>query len=212
MVAISVTVTDSVVAENSTPPGGPYRSMNGGDRYDLSQNTLHPDNSARLNNGNYFSANPNQKNRNMANQKFTEIPSWVNKRQAEMEDWRKQNNIHQSSDLTQKFVQRPDMPEWVKQQQVFTEKHLQQSNISPQHGWNKQHQAQWNNKQVVPMVEPNHPVVPPQGYGSQVNRKQQYFPAARGPVFGPGVPPAGFNNQHSYQVQQYRQPFPPAWR
>jgi len=83
---------------------------------------------------------------------------------------------------------------------------------------NQNHQAmqQWNQRQMMPMNIPpkrvNPQAVNPQYTQPQINRMKQYFPAARGPVYGPNVPPpAGYNNPN-YGNNPPVNLYPPVWR
>ncbi|MCW8911245.1 MAG: hypothetical protein OQK76_11575, partial [Gammaproteobacteria bacterium] len=115
-------------------------------------------------------------------------PEWVKQRQAQMEQWMKQNNNQ-------------PQPEWLKQRQAQMEQMMQQPQ-SANHPW-----PQWNQNQRPPMPRPD--IAAPQN-----NRNQQYFPSARGPVYGPGVPPPAFNGQPGYQAprQWNPNPYPPVRR
>ena len=99
---------------------------------------------------------------------------------------------------------RAQMEQWMKQRQAQMDQQIKQPNMQPPQGWNNQ-QPQ-NHKQLQAMPHPNI------GPGPQNNRAQQYFPSARGPVYGPGGPPPGFNGQPGYQPPAQWNPYPPVRR
>ena len=93
-----------------------------------------------------------------------------------------------------------DVPQWVKQQQAQRGRWMQQApNMQAPQAWVNQQRPNWNYNQgqqnynqAPPMMNPN------RGGNVQPNPMQQYFPYARGPVYGPGVPPAEFGQQPRY--------------
>ena len=99
---------------------------------------------------------------------------------------------------------RAQMEQWMKQRQAQMDQQMKQSNMQPPQGWNNQQPQNHNQLQAMP-----HPNMGP---GPQNNRAQQYFPSARGPVYGPGGPPPGFNGQPGYQPPQQWNPYPPVRR
>jgi len=75
---------------------------------------------------------------------------------------------------------------------------------------------QWNQRQQAPMNGRAQRFVPqaasPQLSQPQMNRMKQYFPASRGPVYGPNVPPPGIRNNQNYQNTPPVNQYPPMWR
>jgi len=75
---------------------------------------------------------------------------------------------------------------------------------------------QWNQRQSAPRNVPAQRFVPqaakPQLAQPQMNRMKQYFPASRGPVYGPNVPPQAMRNEQSYQNTPPVNQYPPMWR
>ena len=92
-----------------------------------------------------------------------------------------------------------DIPDWLRQRQAQMGNRMQQLNVPQSQGWNNP-PAQWSYNYVPPV----HNAYSGQGQapGYQNNRMRQPFPSARGPVYGPGAPPADY----------YRQPVPQAPR
>ena len=91
-----------------------------------------------------------------------------------------------------------DVPEWVQQRREQMKQRMRSPNMPPPQVWNNP-PPQWNYNQVPPRQNFYSGRVPsPQG-----NRMQQPFPSARGPVYGPGVPPQEFYPRPGYQVPRY---------
>ena len=183
--------------ENSMPPAGPYQSSAETAQTNHDASSAHPDQYMRNMPGQYSQEMPEwvKERRAQMEQRMTQKnnqpePEWVKQRQAQMEQWMKQNN------------NQPE-PEWVRQRQAQM---MQQPNM-PQPQSRNQQRPQWNQNPLPPMPRPD--MAPP-----QENRNQHYFPSARGPVYGPGVPPAGFNGQPGYQPprQWNPNPYPPVRR
>jgi len=122
-----------------------------------------------------------------------EIPEWVKQRQADKNSWLKQRNNQAVMQRGAQYVPQPNQ-------------------LQNQHN----NALQWNQRQSAPMNAPAQQFVPqtvnPQLSQSQMNRMKQYFPASRGPVYGPNVPPPAIRNNQNYQntppVSQYQ----PMWR
>ena len=141
-------------------------------------------------------------------------------------------DMHSATSMQQQNIMRGDIqeiPEWVKQRQADKNSWLKQRNNQaviqrggqyvpqPNQLQNQHNNAlQWNQRQSAPMNAPAQQFVPqavnPQLSQSQMNRMKQYFPASRGPVYGPNVPPPAIRNMQNYQnappVSQYQ----PMWR
>ena len=210
--AMTVTISYPVLADNITnnmPPVGPYRSVNNIDQNQPTQDVIA---NQKLNN--YQSSEPSQiqSNWNNQDQQPVEVPEWVKKQRAEMEQWMKQQNNQPQPDWTNQPPQQPEIPQWVKQRQAQMEQMMKQSNMPPPQHWNNQ-PPQWNPNQYQPAPHPdvgiNNQNMRPE---FQDNRMQQYFPAARGPIYSPGVPPPGFQNPPGYQARGPWNQYPPAWR
>lgn len=169
-----------LMADNMLPPAGPYKSI----RSDMS------------------SFSPDRKNtndveilqrENIAVDEQIAIPEWVRQRQAEMDNWLKQQSVQASRQLVE--------------QPLYQSHPVQPGN----------HQAmQWNQGQTFPVNGPV-PQLPPQAVNPmfsqpQTNRMKQYFPASRGPVYGPNIPPPAIYNNQNYQNSQPVAPYPPMWR
>ncbi|MES0326896.1 MAG: hypothetical protein ABUK13_01780 [Gammaproteobacteria bacterium] len=90
-----------------------------------------------------------------------------------------------------------NVPDWVQHPQTQAGNGMYQQNTPQTQGWNNP-PPQRNYNYAPPM--PNVYSAPAPGF--QNNRMRQPFPYARGPVYGPGVPPADY----------YRQPMPQAPR
>jgi hypothetical protein len=178
--SVTILSPSFLIAENMMPPAGPYRSIEG----DVSTS-----NSAE---NNMHSAMDNQR-QNRAREDLPEIPEWVKKRQADMNNWLKQQN-------NQAVMQRGGQ-------------YMPQPNPAQQHNQNA---MQWNQRQPVPMNSPAQQRVPqavnPQFSQPQINRMKQYFPASRGPVYGPNVPPPTNYNNPNYQNKPPVNQYPPMWR
>jgi len=171
-----------LVAQNMMPPAGPYKSIEGdSSSFNYTRNNPH-------------SAEGIQR-QNMVREELSNIPEWVKKRQADMNNWLKQQNIQAAKQREEQYRYQPNP--------------LPQPN---------QHAMQWNQRQPAPMNVPAQQPVPPavnpqlQQQQQQINRMKQYFPTSRGPVYGPNVPPPAVygnpNFQNSAPVNQY----PPMWR
>lgn len=211
MAVITAALTGSVMAENNVPPSGPYRSINESDANSLSQYSRAVQQPAqdRSRPSMQTDSQPDQLNSNRQNSYLADIPEWVKQRRMEMEKIIAQQNNRQQFERPNLPLSRPDAPEWVKQQQAQMEQRMQRPNRPPP-GWNNQPPPQWNrNQPPAPPMTGHGPVGRPE---PQANRMQQYFPSSRGPVYGPGAPPAGFNNQPGYQRPPNWKPRPPAWR
>ena len=97
------------------------------------------------------------------------------------------------------------VPQWVKQQQAQRGQWMQppsmqvpQARVNQQRpNWNY-HQGPQNYNQAPPMMNPN------RGGNVQPNPMQQYFPYARGPVYGPSVPPTEFGQQPRYPSPRFQ--------
>jgi len=218
---IAMTLSHSVMAENNEnnmPPAGPYQSA---------------DETAQNNNG-VSSVQSNSQIRNIPAQYSQEMPEWVKQRRAQMEQRMKQNNnqsepewVKQRQAQMEQWMKQNNnqpQPEWVKQRQAQMEQWMKQNNNQPQPEWVKQRQAQMEQMMQPPQSANNpwsqwnqnqRPAMPrPDIAAPQNNRNQQYFPSARGPVYGPGVPPPAFNGQPGYQPQRQwnPNPYPPVRR
>ena len=90
-----------------------------------------------------------------------------------------------------------DLPQWVKAQQVQRGQRMQQSNMPPQ-SWGNQSSPARNYNQAPQMLNSN------RGPSPQSNRMQEYFPYARGPIYGPNMPPAEYNQQPRYPVPRFQ--------
>ena len=91
-----------------------------------------------------------------------------------------------------------DIPDWVRQRQAQMGSRMQQLNVPQSQGWNSP-PPQWNYNYVPPV----HNVYSGQAPGYQNNRMRQTFPSARGPIYGPGAPPAEFYNQSMQPAPRY---------
>ena len=100
-----------------------------------------------------------------------------------------------------------DVPVWVQQRREQMERRMRLPNMpQPQVGsnqpppqvWSNQ-PPQWNYNQIPPRQNFYTGRAP----GPQGNRMQQPFPPARGPAYGPGVPPQEFYPRQGYQVPRY---------
>lgn len=155
MAVVAVTLTGSVIAENSgilMPPPGPYRSMDDVDQYSPMRNVQNDSKDEERQA--YLSARSNQLNRSV--------------------------------------------PEWVRQRQPQMRNRMQQSNMPQVQTWSNQ-PSRWNYNQRPSM---------PNTYSGQMpvfqdNRMQQPFPSARGPVYGPSVPPSDFYRQPMQRPPRY---------
>lgn len=135
----------------------------------------------------------NFQQQNMPGNEQDDIPEWVKQRQVEMNNWLKQQNDQASRQRTE--------------QPTYQSHPLQQGN---------QQTMQWNQRQVVPMNR-TAPQLPPQAVNPQFsqpqpNRMNQYFPASRGPVYGPNVPPPPLYNIPNYQNEPPVNQYSPMWR
>jgi len=92
------------------------------------------------------------------------------------------------------------VPEWVMQRrQQMMKQWMNQSNMPPAQMYSNQ-MPQWNYNQV-PQMQNRYPAYNP---NFQNNRVQQYPPAGRNPMYGPGVPATEFYRQHpGYQTPRY---------
>jgi len=234
--SMTVILTDSVFAENSVPPGGPYRSVNDravneGANYSAPQNMRATTAVENLQN------QPSQQ----PQQFVDEAPEWVKQRQAEMDAWVKQQHAQQPE--WQRQMQSgseipPEVPQWVKQQQEINQQQMEmqqrmmQQNMPQAQRWNNQPPAQWQQFPAHPGMMPeqsqamdarsgsyqrNYPGQYPGRYPGQypennMGNMRQNFPSARGPVSGPAVPPPNVQPQTGYYPQRYTHPYPPAWR
>lgn len=100
--------------------------------------------------------------------------------------------------LAQPGQQNRVVPEWLRQRQAQMRDWMKQSNRPQMQTWNNP-ATQWNYNQRPLM---------PNTYSGQVpvfqdNRMQQPFPSARGPVYGPGMPPPDFYRQSMQQAPRY---------
>jgi len=182
--SVSIVVPGFSIADTIAPPNGPYRS--------IEENTSsfnHADRDYHTNN--MDSPTYIQKNSN-PQRESTAVPEWVKRRQAGMSNWLEQQE-------NQAAMQR-------REQYSYRSAPMQ----------NQQARQQWEQRQAMPMNAPHQQINPqgenPQFSQPQTNRMKQYFPAARGPVYGPNVPPpAGYNNPN-YQNKPPGNVYPPAWR
>ena len=188
--ALAMAFTDSAIAddsENIMPPSGPYRSLS-----DIRQSSTYPqDASAIPQNPNYPSGRQRQNTGKMPGQHADEIPDSEKQRMMQMEQWMKQQ-MNQSQ------------AEMMNQHKAMMDQRRQQFNLpAPQMQPNTP--PLWNHNQIPPMPHPDSGQL-----NMQNNNTQQYFPSARGPVYGPGVPPPGFNGQPGpgYQHPQQWNPYP----
>ena len=137
-------------------------------------------------------------NNNRASSFTEQIPEWVKQRQLEMNNWLKQRNEEMEKQQMSSNKYQPEVPEWVKKNQAEMEQRMKKFNnqaaLEKSPAWGQQPPAQWNapKQHAYPQVNNQQFAQPP------ANRMQPYFPAARGPVYGPDVPPAG----HAYPVQR----------
>ncbi|MDH5387126.1 MAG: hypothetical protein OEY06_01610 [Gammaproteobacteria bacterium] len=91
-----------------------------------------------------------------------------------------------------------DIPDWQRQRQAQNNNRMQQLNRHQSQGWNSP-PPQWNYNYVPPVRNTYSGQAP----AYQNNGMRQSFPSARGPVYGPGAPPAGFYNQSMQPVPRY---------
>jgi hypothetical protein len=195
--ALTLILAGLAVAENSLPPGGPYRSINKIDQFNLPQNKtpeLRPDQGNK-----YTPSQAGQLNNGFQNPYIDDAPEWVKQRQAEMNKLIKQNNSRVQAGSGVQDSTQPEIPEWVKQRQAQMQQWVKQQPNVPPRNWRKQAPPQWNQNRDPFMRNPNQAPVSP--------NNRMYFPSARGPVFGPGTVPPGFNNHPGN-----RNAYPPAWR
>lgn len=179
-----------VVAENYLPPpNGPYRSIHGAEPYESSHDMAvhsHEDNKpSQLSSHQHQAANSIQ-DRN------TEVMSrWNEKRESDVD-----NNVRQQNDRyppvwMNQSPQQMEAPEWAQRQQAQMWQGMSRSNTPPPPMYQDNlYQQHPNNNMPAPV--PN----------SYANGMQRYFPAARGPVFGPSVPPPGFRAPPNYMPPQ----------
>ena len=180
IITVSIFVPGLAMSEDMAPPSGPYTSIE--------------DNKAS----------------SFAEQK----PEWVKQRQIEMNNWVEQQSQKMETFQNSNNSQEPEVPGWVKKNQAEMEQQMMQYNNQAAHApmqvpsqarnqaWG-QPPAQWNAQK-----QPAYPQANNQHFmQSPANRMQPYFPAARGPVYGPNVPPAGYahpaqRSRQNYQIQR----------
>jgi len=170
-----------LLAENMMPPAGPYKSIEG-DSSSFNYARNNPQNAEGI------------QRQNIVREELSNIPEWVKKRQADMNNWLKQQNIQAAKQREEQYRYQP--------------------NSAPQ---SNQNAMQWNQRQPVPMNVPAQQQAPlavnPQlQQQQQINRMKQYFPTSRGPVYGPNVPPPAIYNNPNYQRQVPVNQYPPMWR
>lgn len=234
--SMTVILTDSVIAENSVPPGGPYRSINDSTAVS-SENILVPQNMQATTPVEKLQNNPISQPMQQSQQFTYEVPEWAKQRQAEMDAWIKQQQSQQPEWQRQMQSQAgaiPEVPQWVKQQQQVNQQQIEMQqrmmnqNMHQPQRWNNQPPAQWrqfpghpgempNQSQAMDVQSDSYQRNYPNQYRGHYREKnmgnfQQNFPAARGPVFGPAVPPPNVPPQTGYFPQRYSHPYPPAWR
>lgn len=150
--------------------------------------------------------------------RYQTAPDWLVKRQTEM------NQLFEARN--QQAMQNSDRRNLVDDvskyrshnAQPVTQHNQQQMNRSPS-GFSDhpQSSAYWN-KSPHPGSQPIYQQHVDPYTEPQMNSARNYFPMARGPVYGPAIPPSARYNypnqqlQPGYQTQRPVNPYPPMWQ
>ena len=191
-VCIAIACSGNAVADHGVPPSGPYHST------DLKQNNqpISSDKEMRPDYADRFSNDYPQR-------KMAEMAQLMKQRQAEIQELIKQQRELQQKEwermASQQYMQPPEEPEWVKKQRQQMEQMRAQMYQAPIHPSMQQRNYF---RQPAPSVQPN------QTREQHANQMRQYFPQARGPIFGPNVPPNYFAPP-GVQPPNYRNAYPP---
>ena len=183
------------MAENSYPPGGPYRSIN----ENISTGEAHNSGESSQSENKYDASQAQKSNRNYQKPYAEKVPQWVKQRQSDMQNYMNKQNSRMHEEAEKQRFQQPEVPQWIKQQQLQMEQRLNQSKKIPPHGWNNPMPPQWNQNHRPPMRNTSG--------GQFAPNNKIYSTPPSGPVFRPNFAPRGFNNQ-----QGNARPYPPVWR
>ena len=142
------------------------------------------------------------------------VPEWVKQRQIEMNKWIEQSN----KQAAEKNKSQPEHNRQEKQQMMNRFNGGASKSPSQARGYPP---MQWHPNNQPPMrmpVQSVHPQARQQPVQPNMNSMRQPFPMARGPVYGPNVPPAtryNYPNQNlkpNYQMQRPTNQPQPMWR
>jgi len=198
LTVISSNTTRADEIKNNLPPSGPYQSVNSPAMTHDAMDMLNGKKSVKT--PGESSPSTAQADRNMHDKNSGQMSEWMNRRQAQMESWMRQQDDRKQAEWRALKSQQAVVPQWVKQQQAQMEQRMRHQNMLRQQGW--------NNPSVMQRNQNKQSAMPGHRQNPNLSRQQQYFPDARGPVFGPGIPPPGFNNMPGNQLPQYRNTYP----
>jgi len=232
IVSGALSLSSSVFAENVNPPSGPYRSLVETNGFVSSTAEV---NESGFNNSrpNVSGTNENKRSKSsVAQQNITETSNennaTGNSTQASETDWNRQRINNMQPGLNQQNHQQPqswgapqynqpEPPAWVKQRQQEMQERMQ-GFYAQQQAHQQAQQDEWKKRQAW---ERNQPVKPEtsqtQPEAAQNGQLQQYFPSARGQVYGPESAPPAYYMPHAQPrqpVYQARRPMPqyqPRW-
>lgn len=111
----------------------------------------------------------------------------------------RQSNEEQRYSFTQPNQKNTGVQEWRRSRQQRQMGNWMNQGNFPQGQYRNTQPQMWDYNRYPPMQN-NYPGQMP---GYQNNRMAQPFPPARGPVYGPSMPPAEFYNQQAQPMQQY---------
>ena len=206
----AMSLSNSVFADSVNPPGGPYRSMPGVEAFISSMPEL---NEAVTKESNSSASAPVNNSVNKSHQ--NNEPDWRKQRENNMQVWQNPPINQQSQQWGMPHYNQTEMPDWVKQRQHEMQQRMQQFHAqqqaqqqAQQENWEKR-QA-WNRNQPVQSESLN-----TQADTAQGDQVKQYFPSARGQVYGPqAVPPSYYARprQHVYQARRPMPQYTPRWK
>lgn len=186
--AIALLISATVNADNSVPPSGPYRSLNSAQPMGMAQNY--------------------DMNRNMPQPAAGE-PEWVQQRKAEIEEMRQKEQKRQQEEWQKlqalQLEHQKKMAEQMNQRQAQMQQWMEENRANmPQPVMPGRDQLAY--QKADPYKQPSFNARPPQ------NPPQQFFPNARGPIYGPNVAPPQYQQGPAYRGPQYQGGYPPMWR